>query len=129
VVLPLFALANAGVTFDATAANVLAHPVSLGVMAGLIFGKQVGVTLASWLAVRMRLAVLPLSVSWRHIYGAGWLAGIGFTMSLFIAELALGGTPQLTHAKVGILGASLISGVIGWWFLRHGAPPQKPFEP
>ena len=91
---------------------------TLGVVLGLVVGKQVGVTLSAWLAVRSGLADLPLGVGWRHIYGAGWLAGIGFTMSLFIGSLAFGEGALLDAAKVGILAASLIAGVVGWSLLR-----------
>ena len=80
-------------------------------------GKQVGITLFTWLAVRCGIATMPDGMSWRHIYGAAWLGGIGFTMSLFIAGLAFGGSPLLELAKLGILAASLISGIAGWLIL------------
>ncbi len=77
-------------------------------------GKPLGVTIATWLAVRSGCASLPANVSWQHIHGAGWLAGIGFTMSLFMAGLSFGDDMQrLTEAKLGILTASLCSGLIG----------------
>jgi NhaA family Na+:H+ antiporter len=76
------------------------------------------VTLGAWLAVRAGLAALPCDVRWRHLYGAGWLAGIGFTMSLFVGSLAFGDGPLLDAAKLGILGASLVAGAIGWAILR-----------
>jgi NhaA family Na+:H+ antiporter len=98
--------------------------VSLGVALGLIIGKQVGILLFSWLAVRSRLAVLPHTVTWRQIYGAGWLGGIGFTMSLFIAGLAFVDASLLSAAKVGILTASTIAGIIGWLLLRHTRQPR-----
>lgn len=112
-IMPLFALANAGVALSGDLGNVVAQPITLGVVLGLVLGKPIGVTFASWLAVRTGVASLPEGVSWKHIHGAGWLAGIGFTMSLFMAGLAFTGDEQLASAKVGILMASLGAGVIG----------------
>ena len=125
-IMPIFALANAGVALGADFTTALAHPVSLGVIAGLIIGKQAGITFFAWLAVRTGLAALPAGITWRHVYGAGWLGAIGFTMSLFIAGLAFGGTPLLDIAKVGILTASLIAGVIGWILLSRVDGPSEP---
>lgn len=122
VIMPLFALANAGVSPGGELFTALADPVALGIIAGLVAGKQVGITLFAWLAVRARLAVLPEGLTWRHIYGVSWLGGIGFTMSLFIGGLAFGDTPLLTVAKVGILCASLVAGLVGWLLLRRTAP-------
>lgn len=116
VIMPIFALANAGVELGG---GDITNPVSLGVIAGLVLGKQLGVTLFTWLNVRLGLASLPVGVTWRHVYGVGWLAGIGFTMSLFISGLAFGPSPLLSTAKVGILAGSLISGVGGWLILRN----------
>jgi NhaA family Na+:H+ antiporter len=117
-IMPIFALANAGVVLGGDIASALAQPISLGIAAGLVLGKQVGITSFAWLAVRCGLADLPKGISWWHIYGASWLAGIGFTMSLFIAGLAFGEGPELTAAKLGILAASLIAGLAGWLILR-----------
>lgn len=124
-IMPIFALANAGVTLESNFSELLGQPISLGVIAGLVIGKQIGVTLFAWLAVRSKLADLPSGVTWRQIYGAGWLAGIGFTMSLFIAGLAFGDTPALALAKFGILIASLIAGIAGWLILRSASQPQS----
>src|SRR5919107_1662623 len=119
-IMPLFALANAGVPLglgqlaagDGTA-------VALGVALGLLVGKPVGITLLAWSAVRLGLASLPQAVTWRSITGAGLLGGIGFTMALFIAGLAFIAEPQLlVAAKLGILGASLVAGLVGWLVLR-----------
>jgi NhaA family Na+:H+ antiporter len=119
VIVPLFALANAGVRLDMDVGTTLREPVALGVMMGLILGKQVGITLAAAFVVRLGVASLPTGVGWRHIYGAAWLGGIGFTMSLFIATLAYGeASPELALAKVGILAASVIAGVGGFVILR-----------
>ncbi len=112
-IMPLFALANAGVSLSGDLGKLVAHPITLGVMLGLMLGKPIGVTFASWLAVRIGLSTLPENVSWKHIHGAGWLAGIGFTMSLFMAALAFSGDTQRTTAKFGILIASLCAGIVG----------------
>lgn len=121
-VMPLFALSNAGVALPADLGTALLQPVSLGVVLGLVVGKQLGVTVFVWLAVRLRLAVLPGGVSWRQIYGAGWICGVGFTMSLFIANLAFKASPQhLDAAKLGILVASTLAGIVGYVILRRTA--------
>ncbi len=118
-ILPIFALANAGVGIAGDLLAQLALPVSTGVIAGLVIGKMVGISLFTWLAVKTRLAVLPNAVTWRQIYGVSWLGGIGFTMSLFIASLAFEGTPSLSVAKIGILTASAIAALIGLIIVRQ----------
>nr|WP_245628806.1 Na+/H+ antiporter NhaA [Salidesulfovibrio brasiliensis] len=100
----------------------LLEPVTLGVMAGLFFGKQIGILGAVKLMTVTKLASLPVGVTKRHVYGASLLAGIGFTMSLFIATLAFDDPVLLTDAKIGILAASFVSGIGGWLVLR-GTPP------
>jgi NhaA family Na+:H+ antiporter len=117
-IMPLFALANAGVSFSGSGLSVLADSVVLGIFFGLVLGKQAGISLFAWAAVRSGLAALPPDLRWRHIYGAAWLGGIGFTMSLFIANLAFAGSALLSSAKLGILGASLVAGGVGWAILR-----------
>lgn len=112
-ILPVFALFNAGVEIDGSAMRTLVSPVPLGIIAGLVIGKPAGICLASWLAVRTGLATLPDDVSWRHVYGTAWLAGIGFTMALFISGLAFPGTGLESQAKLGILLGSLVSAVAG----------------
>jgi NhaA family Na+:H+ antiporter len=112
-ILPIFALANAGVTLEFDQS--LLSMVSIGIILGLVLGKALGITLFTWAAVRLRLADLPRNVSMRQIFGASWLAGIGFTMSLFIAGNAFRGNPDLLdEAKAGILVASVLAGVIGF---------------
>jgi NhaA family Na+:H+ antiporter len=119
-VLPLFALSNAGVTFSlATWKSLLANPLAWGILLGLLIGKPLGVIGASWLAVKIKLAQLPHSVRWSHIAGIGILAGIGFTVSLFISALAFGDQDQLDAAKTAILAASLIAGISGYSFLTR----------
>jgi NhaA family Na+:H+ antiporter len=119
-IMPLFALANAGVPL--TLANLdpaEGSRVALGVALGLLVGKSVGVTLFAWVAVRAGVASLPHGVTWRSMVGAALLGGIGFTMALFIAGLAFSKQPSLlVAAKLGILGASLIAGLGGWLVLR-----------
>ncbi len=112
-IMPVFALFNAGLRFDAEAARTLTSPVATGVLGGLILGKPLGIFLASWIAVKTGLAALPGSTSWRHVFGAACLAGIGFTMSLFISSLAFAGSPLEAEAKLGILLASLVSAAAG----------------
>ncbi|MDP6455814.1 MAG: Na+/H+ antiporter NhaA [SAR202 cluster bacterium] len=124
-VMPLFALANAGVALDAGLLNDLSGRVSLGVLAGLIIGKQVGIFTFAWLAIRIGFASMPQSVSWRQIYGLSWLGGIGFTMSIFITGLALEGEQLVSESKLAILVASLICGAIGWWILRIPNRPTR----
>ena len=120
VIMPLFALANAGVTLSGqTLREAVVSPMTLGTMLGLVIGKPLGITAFSWLAVRLRIAALPSGVTWRMAAGAGVLGGIGFTMSLFIAGLALGRHELLDMAKVGVLSASLLMGMAGWLVLRR----------
>jgi Na+:H+ antiporter, NhaA family len=133
-IMPLFALANAGVSLSGDLGKVVAQPITLGVVLGLVFGKPIGVTVASWLAVRLGLASLPANVSWKHIHGAGWLAGIGFTMSLFMTGLAFTNDAHLTAAKLGILIASVCAGIIGSVILvrmppNRQAPPLRSWTP
>lgn len=117
-IMPLFAIANAGVSLQGAGA-VLTSSISLGVILGLVLGKPIGITLAAWLSCRLGLAERPRGVGWMAIHGAGWLGGIGFTMSLFIAGLAFGDGDLLTQAKIGILLASLVAGITGWLLLRR----------
>lgn len=117
-IMPVFALANAGIIMKGNILAVLTQPVTLGVMAGLIFGKQIGVFAASFLAVKFKWADLPSGMTWKRLYGISWLTGIGFTMSLFIASLAFGDSEFLSSAKTGILLASLIAGTVGALILR-----------
>lgn len=122
VILPLFALANAAVDLSGVL-EALGSPVTLGVALGLLVGKPVGITLSSYLAVRLGLAELPAGVGWVHVAGVGVLAGIGFTMSLFITGLAFGGA-LAASSKIGIFAASLVAGAAGWAILRFSAPGQ-----
>ena len=117
-IMPIFALANAGVALGGDLAGAFAQPVTLGIMLGLVVGKPLGIMLASWLAVRSGVAVLPGGATWRLVHGISWLAGIGFTMSLFIAGLAFPDAALLDASKLGILAASIAAGLTGWFLLR-----------
>lgn len=117
-IMPVFALANAGVTIGSGLTSALIHPVSIGIILGLFLGKQIGIFGFSYLAVKLKLASEPEGVSWKKIYAAAILAGIGFTMSLFIANLAFTSPELLDTAKVGILSGSLISGIVGFIILK-----------
>jgi NhaA family Na+:H+ antiporter len=127
-IMPLFALANAGVGLEGDMAAVMANPVTLGTILGLLFGKPLGITLFAWVAVRLGLAAQPAQASWAALHGVSWLGGIGFTMSLFIAGLAFR-TPEteplLTAAKLGILVASTVAGVMGYIIFRRVAETQS----
>ncbi|HEV7990748.1 MAG TPA: Na+/H+ antiporter NhaA [Gemmatimonadaceae bacterium] len=119
VIMPIFALANAGVPLGKGVSAAALSPIAWGIVLGLVLGKPIGIGLASYLAVRLRAADLPPGVSWRHLHGAGWLGGIGFTMSLFVAALAFRSPEVLNVAKLGILAASVTAGVIGFVILRY----------
>ena len=113
-IMPIFALANAGVTINAHAfASIFNQPIGLGVVGGLIVGKLLGVLLFSFAAVKLKIAVLPEETGWQHVFGAALLCGIGFTMSLFVAGLAFVDAASLDAAKIGILTASLAAGALG----------------
>jgi Na+:H+ antiporter, NhaA family len=115
IVIPLFGLANAGVVLNG---DTLVSPVSLAVAGGLFFGKQLGIFGAIWLMVKLKFAVLPRGATWPHVYGIALLCGIGFTMSLFIGDLAFQ-TPQARDAvKAGVLLGSLVAAIAGYCVLR-----------
>ncbi len=124
-VIPLFAMSNAGLDILAMPfGEVVLRPVTLGVVLGLVFGKFLGIASFTWLAVRLRFAELPAGVQWRHILGAAWLGGIGFTMSLFIGQLAFTDESVLfEQARLGIILATVISAIIGLIWLYLSARP------
>lgn len=125
-ILPLFALSNAGIDLSAVRwSEALAERVTLGVFLGLAVGKFAGIATASWIGVRLGLGRLPVEVEWRHVLGAAWLGGIGFTMSLFIAQLAFHDPLFVEQAKLGILLASVASAFAGMAWLYVTAP-RKP---
>lgn len=129
VVLPIFALANAGIAFiDMDMATLFSTHIGLGVALGLLVGKPLGVALAVWVLMRLRWGSLSPDLSWRHIWAIGCLAGIGFTMSMFVTVLAFTDPIDITQAKLGIFIASLISGIIGYLLLWRGSKAKKAFE-
>jgi len=117
VVLPLFALANAGVDLSGNVGQALTSPISLGIIAGLVLGKSLGITLFAWLSIKAGITELPARVSWPQLFSTTWLAGIGFTMSLFISSSAFASPSLLSTAKISILIASLLAGTIGFVLL------------
>lgn len=127
--LPLFALTNAGVRFvDGDPAAIFADPVLYGVGLGLLLGKPVGIMLFSFITVKVRAARLPEGVSWAHILGAALLGGVGFTMAIFVANLAYADPAHIATAKMGILMASLLAGAAGFAFLLGVAKRTPPAE-
>ncbi len=125
VIMPIFALANAGVSLETDIGAAITNPIAIGVALGLLLGKPIGITLASVIAVRSGAADLPTHATWRHVHGAAWLGGIGFTMSLFIAALAFKTSTQLDIAKLAVLGASTLAGVVGYSLLRFGVRKRR----
>jgi NhaA family Na+:H+ antiporter len=125
IILPIFALANTGVLMGADWIQSLTSANSLGISAGLVFGKPLGVTLLCFVAVASGICRLPPDLNWRHVFGAGMLGGIGFTMSIFITNLAFAGNAETINAsKMAILSASLLAGAAGFIWLRNsGKPP------
>ena len=124
-VMPVFALSNAGVVLGGEAMRDLFHPIGLGILGGLVLGKPIGIFGFAWLATRTGIAALPDRVGWRQIFGVGLLGGIGFTMSLFVANLAFGETPALQTSKIAILAASVICGFAGAVvLLKRGLAPK-----
>lgn len=122
IVIPVFALANAGIPFDVFSQVSLANPVTLGVMAGLVGGKLIGIAGSTWLAWKAGVGNLPPGCTMRHIVAVGFLGGIGFTMSIFIAELGFARQPgELVLAKAGVLGGSVLSGIAGALVLYFGS--------
>jgi len=126
-ILPVFAFANAGISLQGISLDYVLHPVPLGIMAGLFFGKQLGVFGFCWLGVKLKIARLPTDVRWIHVYGTALLCGVGFTMSLFIASLAFEatGVDLLFDERLGIIAGSLLSGACGYLILRRTLPTQS----
>ena len=117
-IMPLFAFANAGVVLSGFSINTLLFPVPLGIMLGLFFGKQIGVFLFSFLSVKLRIAEMPSGSNWIKFYGVGILTGIGFTMSLFVGNLAfVSNTQHIDGVKIGVIVGSLLSTIVGYFLL------------
>jgi NhaA family Na+:H+ antiporter len=130
-IIPLFAFVNAGIIFKPSLMADIGNPIAVGIFAGLVLGKPIGIALFSLLATRLKLASLPPGVKWKHIIGVGFLGGIGFTMSIFIDNLAFAIDPyNIEIAKIGILFSSLIAGVVGYVILfMAGSPRRKVSKP
>ena len=127
IVIPLFALANAGIAIDFNSiGNTILEPVSLGIITGLILGKVIGIFGVSWLAIKMKIATLPKGSTMSQIFGVSFLGGIGFTMSIFVADLAFVGNQELIfQAKIGVLTASLFAGLFGYFWLKSVSKTDK----
>lgn len=123
-VLPVFAFANAGLYLGDVGLDQLVHPVPVGIALGLFFGKQIGIFGCCWLVIKLKWTVLPSQMSWKGLYGTAALAGIGFTMSLFIGSLAFDANniQALFDERLGIIVGSLISGIVGYVFLNMALP-------
>ncbi|MCU1289887.1 MAG: nhaA, partial [Acidobacteria bacterium] len=126
IILPIFALANTGIVIGADSLQTLANPNEIGIMSGLIIGKPIGITLLSFVTVAVGICRLPLDLNWKHIFGAGLLGGIGFTMSIFITNLAFtGNMMEINGSKMAILLASLTAGTIGFTWLKLFGKPEE----
>jgi NhaA family Na+:H+ antiporter len=132
-VLPMFAFANAGVSFEGLGLASLLEPVTLGIALGLLVGKQVGVFIPLWLCIRSGLAPMPAGATWTQLYGVSLLCGVGFTMSLFIGGLAFEAAGFDAPVRLGVLGGSVLAALAGYAVLRFAArpapqetPPQEP---
>ncbi|MCY3543525.1 MAG: Na+/H+ antiporter NhaA [Chloroflexota bacterium] len=118
VIMPVFAFANAGVTLDGDIGTAFSSPLTIGIILGLLIGKPLGIVLFAWIAVKAGLAALPHYVSWVQITGVGLLGGIGFTMAIFISSLAFSDAGLVTQSKLAIFVASIMTGILGYVFLR-----------
>ncbi len=121
-VLPIFAFANAGVSLAGLQLSDLFAPLALGIAAGLVIGKQVGVFGFMFIAAKLGIVRRPIGVSWMQLYGLACLTGIGFTMSLFIGNLAFVDPAQIETVKLGVISGSLVSGLLGYLLLRFARP-------
>lgn len=119
IILPLFALANTGIQIGSEIFGIFTSTYSLGIMAGLIFGKPIGIVLFSWIAYKLGISSLPSDIRWSSLTGAGFLAGIGFTMSIFITMLAFSDQTLINNAKLVVLVGSAIAGIVGFLVLRN----------
>ena len=131
IIIPIFSLANAGIPIDwSSFGTIITHPVSMGIAAGLVVGKLIGIAGFSWVAVKLGLTTLPEGLNFKHIIGVGLMGGIGFTMSIFIAELGFAHHAQdLLMAKTGILMASILAGILGFLWLYLTAEKNSEKDP
>jgi NhaA family Na+:H+ antiporter len=124
VVMPVFALANAGVLLSAASGEPVIGPLSLNIALALVLGKVLGIIVFAWMGIRLRITALPEGTRWIHMVGLGLLGGIGFTMSMFISSLAYKDAGLLNHAKIGILLGSLLAGILGYLILKYTLKPM-----
>jgi NhaA family Na+:H+ antiporter len=117
-ILPVFALANTAILINSDWHYALSHNYTLGIALGLLLGKPIGITIFSYLAVKLRICKLPEDINWKGVIGVGFLGGIGFTMSIFITLLAFSDTEHIDNSKIMILVSSLIAGAIGFIYLK-----------
>ena len=125
IILPLFALANTAVLINPGWQHTLTEPLGIGILSGLALGKPIGIMLISFIAVKSGICELPPDIKWKHVLGAGLLAGIGFTMSIFITLLAFENETVINDAKFLILIASLVSGLLGFIWLQRSLKAEK----
>jgi NhaA family Na+:H+ antiporter len=125
IILPLFALSNAGVHIEGNIMELILNPISIGIILGLTLGKPLGIAFAAKIIVWMKISKLPEGMNWSHVYGMGFLAGIGFTMSIFISELAFETDMDKQIAKVGIFVASILSAIVGMVILSRSKISKK----
>ncbi|MFD2516035.1 Na+/H+ antiporter NhaA [Pontibacter locisalis] len=124
-IMPIFALANAGIFIDADLVGGLSGSLPIGIILGLVLGKPLGILLFAWIASATGIAAKPRTFSWMQLIGAGLLGGVGFTMSIFIANLAFAGSPLLPLSKLAILCASLLAGIVAYFILRYASTKSK----
>ena len=124
-ILPVFAFANAGVSLAGLSADKVLHPVTLGILLGLVIGKQLGVMSFTWIAVRLGIGAVPTGATWLQVYGLALLTGVGFTMSLFIGTLAFTTAGYHDVVRIGVLSGSLICAVAGYMVLYAAAGRQQ----
>lgn len=125
-ILPVFALANTGIIIGMDSIQTLKHANEIGIMGGLVLGKPFGITLSCFIAVSLGVCRLPLDLNWKHVFGAGLLGGIGFTMSIFITNLAFANNPlEVYGSKMAILLSSLVAGILGFTWLKLFGQPEE----
>ena len=125
IILPVFAIANTGITLSAESIKSLADYNSLGIALGLVLGKPIGIVLACYLMIKLKLASLPATIKLKVILGVGFLAGIGFTMSIFISNLAFSNAKTVEASKMAIFAASIVAGTVGYIFLKKLLPQPE----
>jgi Na+:H+ antiporter, NhaA family len=122
IIMPIFALSNTAIIFPPDMLHAFNNSISYGILAGLIIGKPLGILLFSYLAVKFKVALPLRQISWSQLFGAGIIAGIGFTMSIFISGLAYSGYAEQTTSKIAVIAASLIAGITGYFYMRSTKP-------